>query len=441
LKKLLAAGAVLAALALVALVVGSLGWRPRRRAGEARVEAVARGAGPLLAGFAEASLRPPDPVPIAGFPRLQWPSEGDRDPVAARALVLSEPGCAVALVSVELLLVPGELARAVEKRVGDLGLDAVLVAATHTHSGPGGFWNDPLAQRIATGPYEPRIFAFMADRIAEAIRAAHAAQEPALLSVVRAQAATLASNRAGARVDGRLVSVLLDRPVGRPVAEMVMFAAHPTVLGGQNRRLSGDWPGHLMRSRKVPTVFFQGAVGDQSVHLPGGALIRRPEAYARALLARLDGLSRAPQDRDPWPELEVATAATVLPSPDLGASPPLLKRLARNLLHDWFPGRARVSTVRLGPVLLLAVPGEPVAAVAAEWRAVAGEGAEVLSLAGDYLGYIETSERMAENAGETHRTYYGPELAERLGAALRAAEGALGEPAPESAAIPAAAAR
>ena len=46
---------------------------------------------------------------------------------------------------------------------------------------------------------------------------------------------------------------------------------------------------------------------------------------------------------------------------------------------------------------------------------------EVLSLAGDYLGYIETSERMAEQLGETPRTYYGPELANRLGAALQVA--------------------
>jgi neutral ceramidase len=389
------------------------------------VEQVARGAGPLSAGFAEASLRPPDPVPIAGFAKLQWPSEGDRDPVAARALVVSEPGCSVALVSAELLVVPSALSRAVEKRVDDLDLDLVLIAATHTHAGPGGFWHDALAERIATGPYDPRIFEFMVDRIAEVIRQAHAAQEPALLSVARAQATPLANNRAGAKVDGRLLTLRFARAAGPPVAELVTFAAHPTVLGMKNRRLSGDWPGYVMRGRKVPTLFFQGAVGDQSVHLPGGAHIRRPENYARAVLARIEGLSH--DAMDPWPELELATAATVLPAPELGASPTVLKRVARNLLHDWFPDRARVTALRIGSALLLAVPGEPVAAVASEWRAGAGDGAEVVALAGDYLGYIETSERMAENAGETHRTYYGPELAARLGAALQAASTALRE--------------
>jgi hypothetical protein len=76
--------------------------------------------------------------------------------------------------------------------------------------------------------------------------------------------------------------------------------------------------------------------------------------------------------------------------------------------------RGRVMAVRLGSLTLLAIPGEPVAEVGRRWRAAAGEGSEVLSLAGDYLGYVETSDRMAKMAGETVHTYYGPELADRL---------------------------
>jgi hypothetical protein len=72
-------------------------------------------------------------------------------------------------------------------------------------------------------------------------------------------------------------------------------------------------------------------------------------------------------------------------------------------------------------VLLVAVPGEPVAAVGRSWRDAAGRDAEVVSLAGDYLGYVETAERMAEGGGETVHTYYGPELAERLGVAVATA--------------------
>jgi hypothetical protein len=62
-----------------------------------------------------------------------------------------------------------------------------------------------------------------------------------------------------------------------------------------------------------------------------------------------------------------------------------------------------------------------VAEIGYRWRKAIGPDAEVVSLMGDYLGYIETSEHIAEELGETPRTYYGPELADRLQVALEAA--------------------
>jgi hypothetical protein len=90
------------------------------------------------------------------------------------------------------------------------------------------------------------------------------------------------------------------------------------------------------------------------------------------------------------------------------------------------PPSARVQALRIGPALLLAVPAEPVGRVAAEWRSSLPEGAAIVSLAGGYVGYVESPERMAAASGETIRTYYGPELASRLGGALRTAAEAAG---------------
>jgi hypothetical protein len=369
----------------------------------------------LLAGGAVVPLELPGPLPVAGFARLHWFEDGRRDGVAARALVLKEPGCAVALVSMEILLVPGRLQRAIERRVRDLELDGVIVAATHTHAGPGAYWDDPLGERLATGPYRNEIFDRLVDRAAEAIRAAAAALEPAYLSIGRGRVESLARNRAGGAVDGHLVSVRLVGLSGKDLGAMVSYPSHATLLGIENRLLSGDWPGALMRAQSAPLLFFQGAHGDQSP-APPPRQPPTPELYAKALAGRIAGLAHS--QPDPWPELALATATAVLPAPIPGATPPLLRRIARNLFYDWVPARARVSALRLGPVTFLAVPGEPVAAVGDAMRASAGDGAEVLSLAGDYLGYVETTERMAEAAGETVRTYYGPELADRLQGAL-----------------------
>ena len=143
------------------MALGSLRWRPPREPGPPRLERACRGEGPLQAGAAEVPLDLPEGVPLGGFPRLRWSSLGVRDPVAARALLLSEPGCTVALVSVEILLVPGDLARAAtelaRQRTG-VRLDEVVVIATHTHAGPGGYWRSVPGERLATGPYDAGLF-------------------------------------------------------------------------------------------------------------------------------------------------------------------------------------------------------------------------------------------------------------------------------------------
>jgi hypothetical protein len=80
-----------------------------------------------------------------------------------------------------------------------------------------------------------------------------------------------------------------------------------------------------------------------------------------------------------------------------------------------------VTALRLGPVLLVAVPAEPTAEVGEGWRRAAGDDAEIVSLFDGYAGYVETPERTRTGVGETVRTYYGPDLAPRLEDAIVAA--------------------
>ncbi|BDG09880.1 neutral/alkaline non-lysosomal ceramidase N-terminal domain-containing protein [Anaeromyxobacter paludicola] len=415
--------AALAAAAAAIVAAGSLRWRPAERPGAPRLVQRASGGGPLLAGVAELPLDPRPDAPIAGFPRLRWAARGVRDPVGVRALVLEEPGCRVALVSAELLLVPAELSGAVRERVRDLGLDAVVVAATHTHSGPGGFWDSALAEAFATGPYERRELEALVERIAAAVRAAHAARAPALLSTARADAPGLVHSREYLRpVTARLTGFRLARPDGALLAQVLVYPSHATILGADNHRLSGDWPGALMRSQPAPTLFFQGALGDATPHL-GDAVKLTPELYARAVQSKVAELAwSGPEAR---PALALSEVRIALPPPDPAAAPRRLAQLARNVAWGLFPAEAPVTALRLGPLALLFTPSEPVMEVGEQWRARAAPEAEIVSLADDYAGYVETPERMALRHGETERTYYGPGLAERLGRAVESAWGAL----------------
>ncbi|HET9555006.1 MAG TPA: hypothetical protein VFP50_18715, partial [Anaeromyxobacteraceae bacterium] len=101
--------------------------------------------------------------------------------------------------------------------------------------------------------------------------------------------------------------------------------------------------------------------------------------------------------------------------------PRWLRPAAATLLGGTFPAAARVTAVRAGDALLVFTPSEPVEAVGRSWREAAGPGAEVLSLASDYVGYVETAEKFREGSGEAKRSYYGPQLATRLEAAVVAA--------------------
>ncbi len=431
-----ALGALLAVavFAAAALGVASLPWHAERSLPPARVLRSAAGTGPLEAGAAAVLFDLPAGVPIGGFARLSYGSEGIRDPVGARALVLSAPGCRVALASAEILLVPEALEEAVLARVSDLRLTGVVLGATHTHAGPGGYWEHPIGERIATGPYDPRVRDAIAGAIAAAIRKAVEGLGPARVSVAEGAAEDLARSRSappGAPEEARLTVVRVDRPDGAPVAEVAVFAAHPTILGKSNRRISGDWPGRFLAEGTHGTrLLFQGAIGDQSVAVSSGT----PEAFAAALSSRVDAL-RGPAP-DPAPALAYAEVEVGLPSPDPGGAPPWLRRAARNVAFDAFPAAAHVEAVRIGPALLVAVPAEPVGAVAAAWRRALPPGADVVSLAGGYVGYVEEPERRAARTGESVRMYYGPELAKRLGDAVKLAADAVTRPLPPTASRP-----
>jgi hypothetical protein len=410
------AALVALALAAVALGAASLPWRADAPATPPRIVSVARASGSLSAGAAEVPFALPAGAPIGGFARLSYASERIASPVGARALVLSSPGCTVALASAEILLVPEELEEAVAARVADLGLSGMVVAATHTHAGPGGYWDHLAGERAATGPYDPAMQDAIVGAIADAVRGAFSALAPARVAVARGAAADLARSRSGGLEDAPVTALRVDRPDGTPVAELTVFAAHPTILGKGNHSLSGDWPGRFLAGGTHGLrILLQGAIGDQSVAGPTAT----PDEYAAAVSARVEALAFGPPD--PSPPLAFAAAELALPPASPGAVPAILRRAAGNLGAHLFPAATRVEALRLGPALLVAVPGEPVARVAADWRAALPDGAAIVSLAGGYVGYVEAADRMAANAGETRRTQYGPDLAARLGAAVRAA--------------------
>jgi neutral ceramidase len=422
-------------LLFVALLVGvlaaclgflSLPWVKTHGDTPPRVEVIARGGGPLEAGVGVAPIDVPLGAPIAGFAHLAYRSDG-ADPVTARAIVLCSGDARVAIVSAEILLVPDSLRAAVMARLAGLQLSGVILGVTHTHASPGGYYENLVAERAGLGPYDPAMRDLVANAMAESVRRALATEEPARLSVATGRDGVIVKGRDGADPDGRITVLRVDRPDGKPLAELTVFASHPTSLGIHNRRISGDWPARFYaHSQHGVRLFLQGAVGDQSAFLPESWGPRTPEAYGAALDRAVKALSFGPPD--PAPTVAYAAADVTLPTPRPPITPAWLRQAATNVASTFLPTQARVSALRLGPVVLLLVPGEVMSGPAARWREMAGAGAEIVSLADGYLGYVDSADRVtAQEEAHPERSYYGPELAPALERGLSMVVGALRE--------------
>jgi len=94
----------------------------------------------LRAGAAVAALPVPAGGPLGGYGGASdRRATGVLDPPQARALVLGSGALRVGLVTLDVVIVRPSLREAILAGTRDLGLGGLVVVATHTHSGPGGY--------------------------------------------------------------------------------------------------------------------------------------------------------------------------------------------------------------------------------------------------------------------------------------------------------------
>lgn len=410
-----------------AYAIASWNWCGRWEARPPAVVQQARAEGPLKAGAARVVLQPPFPVVAAGYPPPRPEISKADPPLQARALVLQVGEVRVGLLSLEMLSVTTHLVEQLRMRSAALGLSDVLVFASHTHSSFGGYDHRLMAQLAGTGRYREEALEAAVSAGSEALRQASATLTEATLELGEAKDSELVFSRTdGTPPDGALTRAVL-RSASGPVAELLVFAAHPALVPRRYATLDPDYPGRLSGLREAQggvVLVLQGAVGNASVSFHEGQGPERAAGYAQLL----SGLAeRATPVATPGAtRLALASAEVALPRPDASRLVPALTRAAGdNFLCHSASRVARVSALVLGPLELLTVPGEPsMGAGQALLQRTGGTG--VLGLAGDYIGYVETPELVTQGGGESKRQYYGPTLLERLGAAAQAASEAAG---------------
>ena len=381
---------------------------------------------PLHAGWAKVDLTPSFSCPLAGYGKRRGAKmHGIHDPLYARALVLEGSGEHIALVSVDLLVITQALREEVARRLLPLHLTALLLCATHNHSGVGGYWNNFLAEQIAMGGYDERIFVFIVERIVQAVLEADAKKGAAKVGEGAIPVAGLNRNRQTREgpVDPELEVIRIDDATDRPLAAIVNFSAHATVLGPQNLLLSADYPGALTAAleEQLPVALFTaGASGNLAPHSPGGkdryesasALGRALAQKAEELMAGLtthESVSLHSQTREV--HLATATTRTLVPFPFFLFTDPLFRLFT--------PSTTLLQAIRIDDTVLSAWPCDLGVEIGLELKARARsewgyQQLLVVSQANDYIGYVLAEENYRHGGYETRMSFFGPRLGESL---------------------------
>ena len=202
-----------------------------------------------------------EPIYLAGLERNRVATEV-HDRLYARALVLRAGGKTVALVGVDSIGIQRHTVVSVRQRLKEF--DYVLVASTHTHSGPDciGIWGPSETESGVTKSYMRQL----EEGIAEAVRGAAAAAVPARAAYgTAADQSLLADYRLPKVFDSVLRIVRFERlSDAEPCGILVQWNAHG-VEPRNNMRVSRDFMGatvdELERRHGCPVVYLSGAIG------------------------------------------------------------------------------------------------------------------------------------------------------------------------------------
>lgn len=375
----------------------------------------------LLAGAAKRPLPLSPGLPMAGYGKRVGTAKGMHDLLFARALALKQGEAQVMILSVDLLAVTDEMRGAVLRKIRAKRFfprHGLMIAATHTHSGPGAL-SSRFLEQFAAGPFDRPFFEKMTDTLAETALLATEALKPARISHGVAAVPELIRNRMdrSGPVDSELRFVEFVGEGEERIAALVNFSAHATVLKPDNLHFSGDYPGFLeaaLEAQGGVALFTAGSVADQTAHPPEGSdRYEQAEAMGRELARRVGESPRTmPQERA---ALSAHLLSIRLPPAQVKMKPG--KRLAPFLSSPFFDAETVLQTIRIGPVLLIGIPGDMSVLLGEKMKASArarGMEAMIVGFANDYIGYLLPRELYQTPAYEARMSFHGPQMGEYL---------------------------
>lgn len=390
----------------------------------------------LRAGVSRVSITPLEQglaTQLGGYgERHGKPAEGIHDTIWAKCLVFDLDGKRSALVTLDVCSVPlCAVEESLEKAALDgLSVDSVLMAASHTHAGIEGFSMDRrnIIGNPNVGVFDEAVLSFVTDRIAQGLQEATKSLEPVSAGSASINLPGMNRNRRGKDVlDDTLTVLRLDRRDGTPLAALVNFPAHGTIMTEKEMLISGGWSGNMQRTVEdlvngVTCLYTNGAEGDVSpAGYTGGSRWEMAEQYGRRVGIRVADLVRGIRT-EPVTAFDVRTVWVDLPKHQ---APPGFDKITgdeygitaeqlEQVLPLMLPSRAPLCALRVNGFQMITFPGEPVCSIGlAVKQAMRDAGIAqpcVAALTNDLAGYILTPEDYRQSGYEGTTSFYGDGL-------------------------------
>jgi neutral ceramidase len=373
--------------------------------------------GKLAAGVGKSDITPPLGTPLSGYGgRMGRPSTGVHDPTEARALILDNGAEKVAFVSVDHLGFDHgmvERVRSIAFEAIRIPPDHIFVMSSHTHAGGGAFLE--IFPAIA-GRYDAKIRDLYSDRAAEAIIAANKDMKPARIAMGAGEARGISRFRSSwppnGPVDPEVGVIRVDSiATGKPMAVLMNFAAHPTVLGSKNMEFSADFVGFARRALEKMiggdclAIFANGAQGTVApVALQGTTEWERAENVGSILAAEVFKVTLMIKPQDTV-EIKLARATFQIkpqPPPNFPASVAFPQSYDTEVNAISFDNRFAFVTIpgELSSILNLQVKERG--------KLLGFDKTFVLGLTNDALGYIITEDEYRHRTYESSISLFGP---------------------------------
>ena len=193
--------------------------------------------GELLASAVQIDITPPVGTRLEGYGAREGVSQGVHDPLFAQILLLKSGETQVALLCLDLLGVGLEFTHrvrdAIEKVIG-VPSDGILLAPSHTHSGPAGYIDELPGLPFTK---DPELQSIAIRQLSGAALWARQKLEPATVGAGKGLVEGIGRNRNDPEygpMDDELILLRVDDSDGRPMAVVMNYGCHPTVLGYQN---------------------------------------------------------------------------------------------------------------------------------------------------------------------------------------------------------------